>query len=54
MYFLISSLLILFYIYFLNLRLEDGREEEKRRKEEKKKRRKGIIEITICTPSPLH
>jgi len=37
MYFLISSLLILLYIYFLNLRLEDGREEEKRRKEEKKK-----------------
>jgi hypothetical protein len=34
--------------------LEDGREEEKRRKEEKKKRRKGIIEITICTPSPHH
>jgi hypothetical protein len=34
--------------------LEDGREEEKRRKEEKKKRRKGIIGITICTPSPLH
>jgi hypothetical protein len=34
--------------------LEDGREEEKRRKEEKKKRRKGIIGITICTPSPHH
>jgi hypothetical protein len=28
--------------------------EGRKRKEEKKKRRKGIIGITICTPSPHH